>query len=283
MTLNPIVSVEWLFENLDIPNLVILDASTKKNVSNLIPKYKNLQIKGARIFDMETIFFDKESALPNMMPSAEVFSNECQNLGINSNSIIVVYDNLGIYTSPRARWMFKAMGHHYVSVLDGGLTAWKEAGFTCQKKSVKTFKEGTFKAVYNTELVRDSKYILSNLQNRDVLIIDARAEARFLGTQPEPREGMASGHIPSSVNFPYKEVLENGKMKSKTEIEKLFLNINISNKQLVFTCGSGVTACIILLACELVNDTKKSLYDGSWSEWGQLDKFPVEVGQKRLK
>lgn len=278
MTLNPIVSVAWLSQNLDIPNLVILDASTKKNASNLVPTYKNLQIKGARAFDMETIFFDKKNDIPNMMPSPKVFSNECQKLGINSDSIIVIYDNLGIYTSPRARWMFKAMGHPYVAVLDGGLTAWKEASFTCEKKKTTTFEKGTFKAVYNPELVRDSKYILKNLQNKEVLILDARGEDRFLGTQPEPREGMASGHIPNSVNFPYKEVLENGKMKSKAAIEKLLLQINTSNKKLVFTCGSGVTACIILLACELVNDNEKALFDGSWSEWGRIGEFPVEVG-----
>lgn len=278
MTLNPLVSVEWLSQNLDIPNLVILDASPKKNVSNLVATYKNLQIKGAISFDMETVFFDQESSIPNMMPSPEVFSKECQNLGINTDSIIVIYDNLGIYTSPRAWWMFKTMGHHYVTVLDGGLTAWKQAGFPCQKKYIEYVEQGNFKANYNAALVKDSKNILKNLQNKELLILDARGEDRFLGKQPEPREGMVSGHIPNSVNFPYKEVLENGKMKSKAEIEKLLLNINTSNKRLVFTCGSGVTACIILLACELVNDNEKALYDGSWSEWGQVDKFPVEVG-----
>lgn len=278
MTLNPLVSVKWLSQNLDIPNLVILDASTKKNASNLEPQYADIQIKGARIFDMETVFFDKESTLPNMMPSPEVFSKECQKIGINSDSIIVVYDNLGIYTSPRARWMFKAMGHQYVTVLDGGLTAWKEAGFLCEKKKSKVFEKGNFEASYNADLVVDSKYILKNLQNEDVLMLDARSEARFLGTNPEPRVGMASGHIPNSFSFPYTNVLENGKMKSKSDLQKLILNLKCKHKKMVFTCGSGVTACIILLAFELLNDNEKALYDGSWSEWGQVDKFPVEVG-----
>lgn len=276
MTLNPIVSVEWLSQNLDIPNLVILDASTKKNALNLVPKYSNLHIKGARHFDMETIFFDSESDIPNMMPSPDVFSKECQKLGINSNSIIVVYDNLGIYTSPRARWMFKAMGHQYISVLDGGLTAWKESGFKCERNKKVIFPLGDFEANYTPNLVRDSKFILANIQNTKVLVLDARSNDRFLGTTPEPRENMESGHIPNSVNFPYKLILEKGKMKSRRALEKLINELKLSNKKLVFTCGSGVTACIILLAFELVTPNELSLYDGSWSEWGQLGKFPIE-------
>lgn len=278
MTLNPLVSVEWLSQNLDIPNLVILDASTQKNASKLVPKYTGIQIKGARSFDMESTFFDKENDIPNMMPSPELFSKECQKLGIHSNSIIVIYDNLGIYTSPRARWMFKAMGHQYVTVLDGGLTAWKEAGFSCRKKKETTFVLGDFEAVYQPNLVRDSKFILKNLQNSEILVVDARGNDRFLGESAEPRAGMASGHIPNSVNFPYKMILEEGKMKSKVDLEKMIQELKIGDKSLVFTCGSGVTACIILLAFELVNDNEKSLFDGSWSEWGRLGEFPVEVG-----
>ncbi|MFD1292718.1 sulfurtransferase [Lutibacter holmesii] len=278
MTLNPLVSVKWLAKNLDIPNLVILDASTQKNASKLVPKYLGVQIKGARIFDMESTFFDEENPIPNMMPNPKVFETECQKLGIHSNSIIVIYDNLGVYTSPRARWMFKAMGHQYVTVLNGGLTAWKEAGYACEEKKEKTYKLGDFKALHQPNLVRDSKFILNNLQNKEVLVVDARSNDRFLGESPEPRAGMASGHIPNAISFPYKQVLEEGKMKSKNDLLQLIEDLKVDNKELVFTCGSGVTACIILLAFELVNDNQKSLYDGSWSEWGQLGKFPVEVG-----
>lgn len=275
MTLNPLVSVQWLSENLDIPNLIILDASVQKNVSGLVPEFPALQIKGARHFDMENVFFDKEDRIPNMIPNPKVFSEECQKLGINKNSVIVVYDNLGIYTSPRAWWMFKAMGHQYVTVLDGGLSAWKNEGLPCEKISRKKYTKGDFKAAYNDELVKDSAYILENINNNEVLVIDARGEGRFNGSMPEPRENMVSGHIPNSVNVPYKQVLENGKMKSKVELEKIFSTFEDNDKELVFTCGSGVTACIILLASEQVLSNKKALFDGSWSEWGQLGKFPI--------
>ena len=276
MTLNPLVTVHWLSENLDIPNLIILDASVKNNVSGLKATFPDLQIKGARHFDMETVFFDKKNPIPNMMPSPEVFTSECQKLGIHKNSIIVVYDNLGIYTSPRAWWMFKAMGHPYISVLDGGLDAWKRAGLPCEETIEKKFKRGDFEAHYQVDLVRDSNYILNNLNSDELKILDARSEQRFKGSIPEPREHMASGHIPNSLNLPYNKVLKNGKMKSKSELKKVFSKFNNEDEELIFSCGSGVTACIILLASELVISNKKSLYDGSWSEWGQLHKFPVE-------
>lgn len=275
MTLNPIVSAKWLYNNLDIPNLIILDASTKENKSGLITKYPDIQIKNARIFDMETTFYDKDASLPNMIPSPEAFTKECQNLGIQKNSIIIIYDNLGIYTSPRARWMFKAMGHPYVAVLDGGLPAWIDRGYSTEQKTIKKFKKGNFEAFNTANLIIDSNEILENLDNPNFLILDARSEGRFYGTTPEPRENMASGHIPNSKSLPYNEVLENGKMKPIATLKEIFEPYNISNQQLVFTCGSGVTACIILLACELVLNNSKLLYDGSWSEWGQLNKFPV--------
>lgn len=276
MTLNPLVTANWLSENLDIPNLIILDASVKHNVSGLIPEFPNLQIKGARHFDMENVFFDKKNDIPNMIPNPTVFSKECQKLGINKNSIIVVYDNLGIYTSPRVWWMFKAMGHQYISVLDGGLSAWKNEGLPCEEISKIKYKKGDFEANYQPDMVKDANFLLQNINSDLALVIDARSESRFNGTVPEPRDNMSSGHIPKSINIPYQKVLQNGEMKSKVELEQLFKNIEKTDKDLVFTCGSGVTACIILLASELVLNNKKSLYDGSWSEWGQAGKFPVE-------
>lgn len=276
MTLNPIVSVEWLYENLDIPNLVILDASVKDTKIKLVSEFPDIQIKGAIHFSMETTFYDKDSSISNMIPSADVFAKECRNIGIDKNSIIVVYDNIGIFTSPRAWWMFKSMGHQHIAVLDGGLPAWKNADLPCEPKKETLQKKGDFEANYYQELIRDSSFILNEMSNKDNLIIDARSKSRFTGEAPEPRENMASGHIPNSVNLPFNLVLDHGKMKSKAELIKIFDDLNTDGKQLIFTCGSGVTACIILLASELVLLNNKSMFDGSWSEWGQLNKFPVE-------
>ena len=276
MKIPPLVSVQWLSKNIDHKNLVILDASPKSNVSNLIPEFTDIQIKGARLFDMKNVFFDKESELPNMMPSPEVFTRECQKLGIHKNSVLVVYDNLGIYTSPRVWWMFKAMGHDAVTVLDGGLSAWKNANYECVTIRKPIIEKGNFEANYQPNLVRDANFILNNCATKKALVIDARSEGRFKGTLPEPRKNMQSGNIPNSLNLPFKQVLDKGKMKSKKELIQLFKKLNIGNQELVFTCGSGITACVILLAFEIVVNNKKSLYDGSWSEWGMGQKFPIE-------
>lgn len=276
MNLTPIVSVKWLFKNLKNPNLVILDASPRENKSNLIPEFKKFQIKGVRKFDMEKVFLDKENPIPNMIPDERIFESECRKLGINNDSLIVVYDNLGVYTGPRVWWMFKAMGHTQIAVLDGGLSAWKNDNLPTEPIQVNRTLPGNFKATYQPDLVIDANIMLENIDSKKFQVLDARSEERFCGLVPEPRENMSSGHIPHSINLPFEKVLHNGKMKSKQELTKIFNNLHIGKQPLAFSCGSGITACIILLARELVSVNTNVLYDGSWAEWGQEGKFPVE-------
>lgn len=276
MNFNSVVTATWLFENLENPNLVILDASPRENKSNLIPEFTNIKIKGARYFDLEMVFLDAENPIPNMMPSERVFEVACRKLGINNNSLIVVYDNLGIYTSPRVWWLFKVMGHAEIAVLDGGLSAWKKEYYPTEPIDRKASYLGNFTAKYQSGLVVDANTLLENIDSKRMLVLDARSEERFEGLIPEPRENMSRGHIPNSINLPFEKVLDNGKMKPEEELKKIFENFDIENQSLAFTCGSGISACIILLASELVSENKKVLYDGSWAEWGHLGKFPIE-------
>ena len=274
--MNNIVEVSWLAQNINNKNIIVLDASPTSNKAGLTPKFTNIQISNARFFDTENVFVDAKNELPNMFLSEAEFQEKCRQLGINNESIIVVYDNIGIYMSPRVWWMFKTFGHNNVAVLNGGLNAWVEAGFTSEKKIKKTYTKGNFTANFITENIVTANAILNNISSEEFLVLDARSEGRFKGEIPEPRENMQQGHIPNSKNIHFKEVLNEGKLKSKKQLNKIFSAEVETNKKLVFTCGSGVTACIVLLASMEVNKNKHhALYDGSWTEWGLGTKFPV--------
>ena len=270
----PIVSVAWLHRNLEDPNVIILDASLKENQSNIKTDLENIQIKGTRFFDIKNTFSDTTSPLPNTIPSPHQFELAAKKLGINKNSILVIYDNLGIYSSPRAWWLFKIMGHQNVAVLDGGLPEWITKDYSVEEIPGNIYyAEGNFEAKFNSELVKSKEQILENIRTKDAILIDARAESRFQGIGNEPRAGLRSGHIPGSINIPYTHVLQNGKFLPKKSLIKILKNYD---KPLIFTCGSGITACIDLIAYELITKNVKSIYDGSWTEWGQLKKLPIE-------
>lgn len=273
----PLVSVEWLQENINDPKLIVLDASVKNTITNIETDYPGIQIKRARFFDIKNVFSDKENNLPNTLLSPEAFTIACRKLGINKDSIVVVYDNLGIYSSPRAWRMFHIMGFNNVTVLDGGLPTWIENGLETEPKEVKEYTTGDFTAKHQNDLVVTKDDVLKNIDSKKGLVLDARSKARFYAEVPEPRAGSRSGHIPNSISLPYTLLIKDGKFLPKNELEKIINEFNLSDSPLVFTCGSGMTACIILLACELVNKNKKSLYDGSWAEWGQENGLPVST------
>lgn len=264
----PLVSASWLNAHLTDEDLIILDAtqSTDK-VSAEIDTEK--QINGARFFDLKNKFSDRSSDYPNMMPNEKQFEEACRKLGINSTSKIVVYDQVGIYFGPRIWWMFKTMGHSNVAVLDGGFPAWLPEDYPIENKGKKTYSSGNFTAHFDAQKIKHYEHILSNVESQNFNVIDARSTGRFEGTSPEPRKGLPSGKIPNSQNLPYSEVLENGRFKSPEEIKKIMNGLKLNQKPFTFTCGSGLTACIILLAFELVTDSQKFLYDGSWTEWAQ--------------
>ncbi len=266
---NPLVSAKWLNNHLQDQDIVLLDASQSSNASAISSEYDQLQIEGARHFDLKDAFSLKTTHLPNMLPSARTFEKACRNLGIHNSSKIIVYDNLGNHFSPRVWWMFKTMGHQDISVLDGGLPNWIAKGYkTIQKKQMK-FERGNFNASFNENLVKIFEQIKTNLNNQTHLLIDARPSDRFNGIAPEPRKGLPSGNIKNSINLPYNEVLKNGKFKSKKQLAQVFQTLPIDDRPLIFSCGSGVTACIVLLASELVLENKTSIYDGSWTEWAE--------------
>ena len=265
-----VVSVQWLKENLSADNLVIFDASMKPilPVPNAAPEMR-VYIPGSLRFDFDDVLTDPSTSLPHMMPSAEFFQAEMQKIGVNEDSAIVVYDKDSIYSSPRAWWMFRAMGHEQVAVLDGGLPAWIDAGYETVPTLATSRGGGNFVARPQEGLFVDSGLVLQALADPTYSVIDARSEGRFKGQEPEPRPGLRGGHMPNSVNIPHTSVLEDGKMSSKSKLKDVFESYK--DKKMIFSCGSGVTACVIALAAERAGYKNLAVYDGSWSEWGRTD------------
>ena len=264
---SPIVSVEWLHEHLNAKNLIVLDGTINK-VFDVSQK----QILNARLFDIKNKFSDITNPFPSAFPSVEQFQKEARALGINNNSAIVVYDDKGIYSSARVWWLFKAFGYNNVAVLNGGFPAWLKAGFQTENMKVYGGQAGDFVANLQPKLMKFFSDIEDASKNNTHIIVDARSENRFKSLEPEPRAGLRMGTIPNSVNLPFEDLLEDGILKPKVDLEKAFYMVADKNDDIIFSCGSGITACVLALGAEISGYKNISVYDGSWTEWGSLVK-----------
>jgi len=280
-----LVSTEWLFENLNATNLKVVDVSHHLPITNRVAlnEYLKEHILGA-IFLNQADLADPNSPLPNTVPQPEHFSKIVSGHGISSTDSIILYDADGIGAAPRVWWLFKYFGHKNVFVLDGGLCKWKleqkpiKSGInsTQTKATFKISKPLVTKASY--EDVRGINIASLNNINHARQIVDARSAKRFSGEDPEPDNGISSGHMPGSLNLPWTLLVNkiDGTMLPGESIKEVLSKQGIDiNKQILASCGSGVTACVILFALHLIGKKDVSLYDGSWSEWARLN--PNEI------
>ncbi|KAI8896328.1 rhodanese-related sulfurtransferase [Globomyces pollinis-pini] len=274
-----LVSTEWLSLN---KSAIILDCSWHLGKPTLgAEEFKQIHIPNARFLDIDKVS-DSLSSLPHMLPSASDFAKHMRNLGISNQSHVVVYDSIGLFASPRVWWMFKVFGHQNVSVLDGGLKKWVAEGREVESK-ITSFEPSEYVVPQtDKELVINYPELLQKVSDfvhaSNFTLVDARSNGRFSGRDPEPREGLSSGHVPSAINIPFGDLInkESGTLKSPDDIKQILVNANLRlDKPVITMCGSGVTAAILYLALDQLGKTDVRLYDGSWTEWASNSKSPI--------
>jgi thiosulfate/3-mercaptopyruvate sulfurtransferase len=276
--MNPLVAPSWLATRLPNPSTVVLDA-TLPPVGVTPPvdtraHYLENHIPGAVFFDIEELS-DHATTLPHMLPTPEDFSRRMSALGIGDNNTIVIYEQQGVFSAPRAWWMLRTFGAQHVYILEGGLRAWKASGLPIESGSVHRIPSG-FHAALRRNAVVDLDQLKDQMANHQQ-ILDARSAARFNGTAPEPRPGLSSGHMPGATNIPFTELVEDGRLKPAEKLREYFSAKNVSLQQpITTTCGSGVTAAVIALSLEVVGAPNVGLYDGSWAEYAQQPDSVIE-------
>ena len=279
-TIDPLVSTEWLAENLGKSNVKVVDASFKMPGVLPLPKddYLAKHIPGAVFFDVDAVS-DHSNPLPHMFPSAEQFSRDVGALGIGNDDTVVIYDSGGWVAAPRAWWMFLSFGKE-VRILNGGLKKWATEARKVESGQL-TPKPSAFKAAFDARRVRSMQQLVANISSRAEQVIDARANERYQGKVAEPRPGLRAGHIPGSLSLPYNNLFNaaTGEMKSLDELRAAFLGAGVKlEAPIVTSCGSGVSAAVLTLALYRLGVENPALYDGSWTEWGAADGPPIATG-----
>ena len=264
-----LVSHEWLAAHLANPNLVVLDATIAavgvSPAPDVFSRYLDLHIPRAIFYDIEALS-DHGTSLPHMLPSAANFGRSMAALGIGDASHIVIYEQQGVFSAPRAWWMLRAFGAKNVSLLDGDLHAWISAGHPIGA-GPEHREPVAFEAILDNAFVKDLTAIRAFLAQGGQ-VLDARSAARFDGTAPEPRPGLSPGHMPGALNLPFTDLIQDGRLQGADQLRAAFTSRGIDlDRPITTTCGSGITAAVLALALDIAGAQEVSLYDGSWAEY----------------
>ncbi len=269
-----LVSVEWLAANIGRDDVKVLDGTWI--MPGETAPLKNQYIPNTQIFDVDGIA-DPASPMKHMLPPPDLFAAAMSDMGLKNTDHIVIYDRHGFRSAPRVWWTFRMFGHERLSILNGGLPAWIEAGHDVAVEPCLSETRTHYMPYSPLAGIITKDEILAMLPLAPQ-IIDARSAGRFYGISPEPRAGLRSGHIPGSLNLPFTETrTPNMRLKNLPELADLVGRTGIDlSKPIITTCGSGITAAALAFAFYRLGASDIRVYDGSWTEWGASD-APIET------